>query len=199
MVDCMEIPDIRKMTSYFQEYIKDNKISSRGKGVKSLSRHTIKCFTKLGKDRGFYVRAMNNFKDLTEDESRYPNDGGLLDIDLVWIVDNPYHSPGKNDMHIMPKARSEIALALEYEASGGIVKEKDNVTHQCDEIWKLSFVMARVKVLIYPTHTNRIDHHIALFREAISNYGLLQQPNPEWRIFAINDDKVIGKIIAPLK
>lgn len=193
-----EIPDMNVMREYFQKYIKDNNISTKNTGL--LSRHTTKCFTKLGKEVGFYVRAPNTFKDLTKDKTQYPNDGNLLNIDLVWIKDNPYHLQNDTiyDWHSKAKEKSEIALAFEYEATTGIVEEKENPVCQCDELWRLSFVMARVKVLVYPTRTNRIDHHIINFREAISNFGMQQQPNPEWRIFAIYGDEVIGKIISPL-
>ena len=199
-VDSMKIPNMYKMRVYFRNYIQTNNIPTRNTGL--LSKHATKCFTKLGKDMGFYVRAPNNFKDLPNGPHQYPNDGGLLDIDLVWITDNPHHAPNNTTIYNFDnweKAKSEIELVLEFEATNNIVK--DDLTHQCDELWKLSFVMARVKVLIYVTNTNEIDHHIEIFREAISNFGIRQQPNPEWRIFSINatDDTVIGKIITPLE
>ncbi len=199
MVESLKIPDINEMKEYFQRYLSINMISSNNTG--ELSRHTIKCFTELGKNRGFYVRAGNNFQELTDDKNLYPNDGSLLDIDLVWITDNPYHILKNTDIYDYyntTKAKSEIGLALEYEATTGIITQSDNLTHQCDELWRLAFIMAKVKVLIYPTFTELIDNHILIFREAISNFGI-QQKNTEWRIFAIDNDTIIGKEIFPVE
>lgn len=193
----MEIPSIDAMREYFQGYINDKKISTEDTGL--LSKHTTWFFTKLGKDLGYFVRAGNRVKDLTKDRKQYPNDGGLLEVDLVWLTDNPYHLQKDEmyDWYLKNKEKSEMALALEYEATDGILDENDYPIHQCDELWKLSFVMAKVKVLIYATSTDKIDKHIAAFRDAISNIGIQQQPKPEWRIFAINGEKVIGTKISP--
>lgn len=200
MADLKKIPDINEMKKYFQEYIDVEKISTKSNDLLSLSRHTTKCFTKFGRDLGYYVRAPNNFQNLIKDKMQYPNDGNLLTVDLVWLTDNPFHHPsnqGIYNWHREDKAKSEIALALEYEKTGGILGENDYPIHQCDELWKLSFVMSRVKVLIYATSTNKIEKHLAAFKEAISNFGIQQQPEPEWRIFAINGDRVIGTKISP--
>lgn len=201
MANFMEIPDTDAMREYFQTYIDVNKISTSSIDNRSLSRHAAKCFTKLGKDLGFYVRASNIFKNLTTDIKQYPNDGGLLEIDLVWLTDNPYHlgdrDAHKYDFYNTEKEKSEIALAFEYEKTGGILDENDEPVHQCDELWKLSFVMARVKVLIYATSTDKIEKHLAHFRTAISNFTIQQQQESEWRIFAINNDRVISRVIVP--
>ncbi len=194
------IPDINSMRDYFQTCIKNNKLSTKDTGL--LSRNTTMCFTILGKHLGYYVRAGNWFKDLTKNRTQYPNDGNLLNIDLVWLRDNPYHRPRvgeiiKYDWSQKNKEKSEIILALEYEATDGILDENDTPVQQCDELWRLSYVMAKVKVLVYPTSTDKIDKHIATFKDAISNFGIQQQPEPEWRIFAINGDKVIGTKISP--
>lgn len=191
-----KIPDINEMKKYFQEYIKnEKKISTKTVYLLSLSRHTTKCFTKFGRDLGYYIRAPNNFHDVIKDKNQYPNDGNLLTVDLVWLTDNPYHRPSDQsiyDWHGTNKAKSEIALALEYEKTGGILDEDGSPIHQCDELWKLSFVMARVKILVYATSTDKIEKHLTAFREAISNFEIQQQPPPEWRVFAVNGDKVIG-------
>lgn len=200
-VDSMKIPNMYKMKDYFQNYIQTNIIQTKESG---LSKHATKCFTKLGKDMGFYVRAPNNFRKLANDDPhQYPNDGGLLDIDLVWITDNPYHAQKDTMIYNfdnLEKAKSEICLALEFETAK-TVKVNDDLLPLCDELWKLSFVMTRVKGLIYRTDTNEIDTHMENLRKVISNFGIQQQPNPEWRIFAINenDDTVIGKIIISLE
>ena len=202
MAELKKIPDINEMKKYIQEYIDDNTLTPKGTKAHNLSRNTTKYFTKLGNDLGFYVRAWNNFTILTSEKKQYPNDGGLLEVDLVWLTDNPYHTLGKKSANKYnfsrtEKTKSEIPLALEYEKTGRILGENDFPIHKCDELWKLSFVMARVKVLIYATSTDKIDNHLAAFREAISNIGIQQQPAPEWRVFAINGNKVIGTKIFP--
>lgn len=200
MVELKKIPDINEMKKYFQEYINNGGISTKTIDLLSLSRHTTKFFTKFGSDLGYYIRAPNNFQNLPNAKNQYPNDGNLLTVDLVWLTDNPYHCPSKRGIynwHRTDKAKSEIALALEYEKTGRILNEDDDPIHQCDELWKLSFVMARVKVLVYATSTDNIEKHLTAFRDAISNFEIQQQPAPEWRVFAINGDKIIGVNISP--
>lgn len=187
MRNCQDVPSIENMHGKFLGFIKDywKEIESASKWEGKLARYTHWYFTRRGKELGYCVRAENNFRKLEPvDDVDYPHDVKLLIIDLAWILDNPYHK-GNKEIHDWnenqwPKKKSGICLALEY--------EQGDFKDQQDELWKLSFVNAKVKTLVYATKSNEIpENDLKKFENAISNFLIRQDPPAEWRIFAVNE------------